>query len=309
MSDDSAALAATAKEWLASGHKLAIATVLKTWGSAPRRAGSHLLIRDDGMFKGSVSGGCVEGDVIVEALSVLETRSPKRLHYGVAEAAAWEVGLACGGEIDILVQPVSAEGFAPTFLDRIASAAKSGKRLKLHTGRDGVTYETAPKDELAFTREYLPPLELILVGAVHISQALVSIAGELGYRVRLVDPRGAFANAERFACIDVDARWPDEALSAWKPGPATAIVALTHDPKLDDPALAGALSSEAFYIAALGSRKTHAARRKRLAARGFTAQDLDRIHGPAGLSIGAANPAEIALAIAAQMIAVWHGRT
>lgn len=302
--DDTAALLQTLAGWLAAGHKAAIATVIETWGSAPRRTGAHLVIRDDGLFEGSVSGGCVEGDVIAAAADVIVEDRPRRLEYGVADARAWEVGLACGGRIAVRVQPVSEAGFPPALVQRLTAALGAGESVRLTTGEDGVTREGEGD---GFQRLYEPAGRLIIVGAVHIAQALVPMAELLGYRPLVVDPRGSFAAAERFAAIPVDPRWPDEALAEWKPDAASAVVTLTHDPKLDDPALIAALRSPAFYVAALGSRKTQAARRERLAAAGFDDAALARIHGPAGLAIGAANPAEIALSIAAQMIAVRRG--
>ena len=305
---DDPALFRQAKQWLDAGHEVALATVLKTWGSAPRQSGSHLIVRDDGLFEGSVSGGCVEGAVIAEAQQVIAGGAPRRLHYGVADAKAWEVGLACGGEIDILVQPIADRGFPAALLERVVATTGAGRALTLVTGADNRTREAeAPEEADGFVRTYAPPLELLLVGAVHIAQALVPIAREIGYRVRIVDPRRAFADEARFAGVAVDDRWPDEAMAEWRPGPASAIVTLTHDPKLDDPALIAALRSDAFYIAALGSRKTHAARCERLREAGFGDEAIARIHGPAGLAIGAANPAEIALSVAAEMVAAWRG--
>lgn len=302
--DDTAALIATLRNWIAAGHKAAIATVIETWGSAPRRAGAHLVIRDDGLFEGSVSGGCVEGDVIAAAADVIADNAPRRLEYGVADARAWEVGLACGGRIAVLVQPVSEAGFAPALADRLGKALASGESVRVTTADDGVSREGEGE---GFARLYEPAGRLMIIGAVHIAQALVPMAELLGYVPLVVDPRGSFAAAERFSHISVDSRWPDEALADWKPDGASAVVALTHDPKLDDPALIAALNSPAFYIAALGSRKNQAIRRERLAAAGFDDTALARIHGPAGLAIGAENPAEIALSIAAQMIAVRRG--
>ncbi|MGB3723731.1 MAG: XdhC family protein, partial [Pacificimonas sp.] len=207
MSDSASNLYLTAQGWLAAGHGVAIATVTKTWGSAPRRQGAHLLIRDDGLFEGSVSGGCVEGDVVVAAGDVIASNTPKRLHYGVADAKAWEVGLACGGEIDILVQPLTDAGFPPALLDDIIAARSAGKSLDLFTDEESRTTTAASAG--AFKRSYMPPLELLLVGAVHISQALIPIARTLEYRVRLVDPRGDFAAGARFSGLDIDTRWPD----------------------------------------------------------------------------------------------------
>jgi xanthine dehydrogenase accessory factor len=302
--DDAVRLFETIATWRAAGHAVALATVIETWGSAPRRTGAHLAIRDDGMFEGSVSGGCVEGEVIAAAGDVIDSGRAVRLDYGVADAQAWEVGLACGGRISVLVQRVGDDGFDPRLIDRVVAGGAAGERVTLATDlASGRTHEGADGD---FVRSYDPPNRLIIVGAVHIAQALAPLARTVGFEPLIVDPRGSFAAAQRFEDVAVDPRWPDEALADWQPNAATAVVTLTHDPKLDDPALAAALRSPAFYIAALGSRKTQAARRERLAAAGFGDTDLDRIHGPAGLDIGAANPAEIALSIAAEMIGVWR---
>ncbi len=306
MSDDLDRVLTAAQEWLSAGKGVALATVIETWGSAPRRVGSHLVVRDDGLFEGSVSGGCVEGDVITEAQDIIKNNGFRRLDYGVADATAWEVGLACGGRISVLVQAISPDRFAPALLQRLHHARIHGETIALQT--DLTTGATGVGDTGDFVHVYAPPLRLAIVGAVHIAQALVPIARLLGYAPLVIDPRGLFAAAARFDGETLDDDWPDEALARWRPNAASAVVALSHDPKLDDVALAAALRSPAFYIAALGSRKNHAARRERLAALGFDAATLDRVHGPAGLDLGAANPAEIALSIAAQMTAVWRGR-
>jgi xanthine dehydrogenase accessory factor len=309
--DEIGLLLARAAEWRKAGHALALATVVRTWGSAPRRVGSLLLVRDDGLFEGSVSGGCVEGAVIAAAQARIERGGGELLTYGVANEAAWEVGLACGGEIAILVQAVADSGFPPALLDRLAAARAEGRPLVVAADfATGRTAEVHAGEAQAgdFVHRFDPPLRLMLVGAVHISQALAPMAQALGHKVLIVDPRGAFAAGPRFAGFEVDSRWPDEALADWKPDSASAVVTLTHDPKLDDVALAAALRSGAYYVAALGSRKTHARRLERLAAQGFGPGDLARIHGPAGLDIGAANPGEIALSVAAQMTAAWRKR-
>ncbi len=308
--DDLGALLDAARAWRARGHGVAIATVIETWGSAPRRVGAHLVVRDDGLFEGSVSGGCVEGDVITAAQDLIAAGGWKRLDYGVADAQAWEVGLACGGRIAVLVQAVAEGAFAPELLDRIAAARDAGLTLTLTTDLEtGTTHAVGSPVESAFTRIYPPPLRLAVIGAVHIAQALVPFARALGYDVTVIDPRGLFAAGPRFEGLSVDGRWPDEALAAWRPNAASAVVALTHDPKLDDVALAAALRSEAFYIAALGSRKNHAGRLERLRAEGFDDATLARVRGPAGLDIGASGPAEIALSVAAQMVAAWRGKS
>lgn len=306
MADELGLLLERAKAWRSAGHALALATVVKTWGSAPRRVGSLLLVRDDGLFEGSVSGGCVEGAVIEAALARIGKGGGELLTFGVASERAWEVGLACGGEISILVQAVDESGFPPALLDRLAEAREAGQALTL--AADLASGRTREGSEGDFVHRFDPPLRLMLVGAVHISQALAPLAASLGMSVHIVDPRGAFAAGPRFAGFEVNDRWPDEALAEWRPDAASAIVCLTHDPKLDDAALEAALRSEAYYIAALGSRRTHASRLERLAAIGFGEADLARIHGPAGLDIGAANPAEIAVSVAAQMIEAWRRR-
>lgn len=300
---------AAARAWADAGHRVALATVIETWGSAPRRVGSHLAVRDDGLFEGSVSGGCVEGDVITEALDIMRNDGFRCLDYGVADATAWQVGLACGGRISVLVQALDDRAFSPSLLDRLIEARESGHALTLATDlATGRTQEGPAPGEGWFVNAYQPPRRLAIVGAVHITQSLVPMARMLGYQPMVVDPRGLFGAADRFDGLAIDGRWPDEALNDWRPNAASAVVTLTHDPKLDDAALMVALRSPAFYIAALGSRRTHAARLARLAAAGFDEATLARIHGPAGLDIGAANPPEIALSVLAQMTAAWRGK-
>ncbi|WP_448585470.1 XdhC family protein [Thermaurantiacus sp.] len=304
--DDLSRLVATARSWIAAGERAAIATVISTWGSAPRRVGSHLVVRADGLFEGSVSGGCVEGEVIETGRELAVSGGARLLEFGVADETAWAAGLACGGRIAVLVQALDDSAFPPRLLDRIAETRAAGQILALAT--DPATGQTREGEDGAFVRRYDPPLRLMIVGAVHIAQLLVPMARLLGYAPLVVDPRGTFAAGPRFEDVAVDPRWPDEALRDWRPDAASAVVALTHDPKLDDPALAAALRSEAFYIAALGSKGNHARRLERLREQGFDEAALARIHGPAGLAIGAANPAEIALAIAAQMVERFRAR-
>lgn len=309
MSDDLGRVLAAVRDWQAAGHGAALATVIETWGSAPRAVGSHLAVRDDGLFEGSVSGGCVEGDVITEALEVIAAGGFRRLDYGVADERAWQVGLACGGRIAVLVQAVDEAAFPPALLGELERARRAGREAVLTT--DLATGRTSPGDAPApgrFVRRYPPVLRLAIVGAVHIAQSLAPMARLVGIAATIIDPRGLFAAGPRFEDVEIDARWPDEALAAWRPDAASAVVALTHDPKLDDVALVAALRSDAFYIAALGSRKNHAARRERLRTQGFHDAALDRVHGPAGLDIGASGPAEIALSIAAQLVATWRSK-
>ncbi|MDB4944150.1 MAG: xanthine dehydrogenase accessory factor [Labilithrix sp.] len=317
--------------WSDEGRRVAVATVVETWGSSPRPRGSQLVVRDDGLFVGSVSGGCVEGKVVEGAIAAMADREHRLLELGVSNDEAWEVGLACGGTVRILVEPVAGAGgkgpLGRETLARIAQARAARQAIVLLTPLDGSAVRTwmpedpalsgdvataaaralatddatLASDGAVFVQAINPPLRLVIVGAVHIAEPLARIAAQLGYDVTLVDPREAFARAERWPGLTVLTDWPDEVLAQAGVDHRTAIVALTHDPKIDDPALVAALKSRAFYVGALGSRKTHEARLVRLAEQGFDEASLARIHGPVGLRIGARTPGEIALSIAAQM--------
>lgn len=296
-----------AREWRDSA--LAIATVTATWGSAPRPRGSHMLIHADGRFEGSVSGGCVEGDILQAAAEVIASGETQSRSYGVTNESAWEAGLPCGGEISVLVQPVSDKAFPLSLLAEIADAQVDGRRFAVSTDiRTGVS---RPGENAGmFVNIYRPPRRLIIVGAVQIAQSLAAIARHAEATVTIVDPRGRYLTAERFpGHVVLDDRWPDEAIDALAPDEATAVVTLSHDPKIDDPALVAALRASTGYVAALGSRKSHAARLERLAAAGISAETLERINGPAGIDIGAVGPAEIAVSIFAGMIKALNGRS
>ncbi|MEO5493574.1 MAG: XdhC family protein [Sphingomonas sp.] len=305
MADNDAVIAA-AQGW--KGAPLALATVVSTWGSAPRPRGSHMIVHQDGRFEGSVSGGCVENDILTTAAEVIAGAPFQVKQYGVADAAAWEVGLPCGGEISVMVQPVSADGFDPELFDRIAEARAEGATLTVTTDLDTGQSSLRSLEGAAFVNRYDPPRRLLIVGAVQIAQALAGLARELGIATTVIDPRARFLTEERFPGVALDDRWPDEAIAAFNPGLSTAVVTLSHDTKIDDPALEAALAAPTGYVAALGSRRSHAARRERLAAAGVSEADLDRIDAPAGLDIGAIGPAEIALSIAAAMVAHFHDR-
>lgn len=303
MAENDSVLAA-ARAW--TGAPMALATVVSTWGSAPRPRGSHMLVHADGRFEGSVSGGCVETDVLATAEAVIAGAPAVVKRYGVADAAAWEVGLPCGGEIAVLVQPVSAEGFHPQLFEAIDGARAQGNSY--HVATDLATGRSVPGPAGDFVNCYDPPRRLLIVGAVQIAQSLAGLARELGIATQVIDPRGRFLTEERFPGVVLDDRWPDEAVAALRPDPATAVVTLSHDPKIDDAALIAALQHPTGYVAALGSRKSHAARLERLAAAGVAEADLARVEGPAGIDIGGIGPAEIALSIAAAMIRSFHAR-
>lgn len=336
------------ERWMATSEKVALATVVRTWGSAPRRVGSKMALTPDGKITGSVSGGCVEGAVFETGVEVLETGQPRFLHFGVADETAWEVGLACGGQIDIFVQPLARDVFT-----RLGRALQTGKptaaaivvqgpapllgcellitdgeapsggispgldgailekaRQTMAEGRSQVlSFQTEAGEKLEVFIEALNPQPvLIVVGGVHTAIVLTDLARRLGFQTILIDPRRAFANPERFPQIDrLIQAWPQDAFPQLTITPGTAIAMLTHDPKIDDPALKIALGSPAFYIGALGSPTTQAKRRTRLLEDGISEAQLARLHGPIGLKLGAETPEEIALCILAEIVAVQHG--
>lgn len=307
-----------ALEWLRAGRGVALAIVVQTWGSAPRRVGAQLVINDAGEMQGSVSGGCVEGAVVVEALEAIEDGALRLLEYGVSDGDAFAVGLACGGVIKILVEPVG-DAMPVGVLEALVDARATRKpvayvvdleeqtrTLTAHGFDDRFRMDRSgfEGDSAVFVAIHNPPLRLFIIGAVHIAQALVAMARIVGYDPVVIDPRAAFGSEARFPGEKIIEDWPDEALKALKPDARTALVLLSHDPKLDDPALHIALRSAVFYIGALGSKRTHAGRVKRLQDAGFSAVEIERIHGPVGLDIGASGPAEIAASIIAEMTQV-----
>ena len=329
--------------WRAENKSIALATVIQTWGSSPRRAGAKMALTPDGNISGSVSGGCVEGAVFEEGVGVLKSNHPKLLHFGVADETAWEVGLACGGSIDIFVKPLDLEFFKalrsawaagqPAVSVTVVRGAEEIVGREMLVREDGTVTGSlqaeldqqalpAAREALAqgesrrvvlkddtevFLEVILPPPTLIAVGGVHITIALMSLAKTLGYRTVVVDPRSAFGNETRFPNVDqLIQAWPQEAFQQIPLTRSTAVAMLTHDPKLDDPALKVALPSPAFYVGALGSKTTQSKRRQRLLEDGVTEQQLDRLHGPIGLEIGAGTPEEIAMSIMAEIVAAHN---
>ncbi len=292
---------ASAQEW--AGAPMALATVIETWRSAPCPVGTHMLVHGDGRFMGSVSGGCVEGDVLHVAAEIIAGAPSALRRYGVADGAAWEVGLPCGGDIHVMVQPVTEAGFAPELFGKIIEARVSGHTLYIGTNLEsGFSQFVDAAVDAPFINVYPPPRRLLIVGAVEIAASLAAIAASQGFAVTLCDPRGRFLTEERFPGVTLDDQWPDEAVAAFAPDSRSAVVTLSHDPKIDDPALISALGSPAAYIAALGSKASHAARLSRLSAAGVSANQLARIEGPAGVAINAISAPEIALSIVGGMI-------
>ncbi|MFN2207666.1 MAG: XdhC family protein [Candidatus Promineifilaceae bacterium] len=329
--------------WIEGGQNaIAVATVLKTWGSAPRRPGAKMAIDSQGRLTGSVSGGCVEGAVIEVARESLETGEARKLHFGVVDETAWSVGLACGGSIDVFVENLDLNMFEQ--VKRLIDEEREGKILTVISGprqivgqkivvdNEGVRIGEMASEleqrmvELASTAmqtqvmdldeettvfvEYIRPLPtLIAVGGGEIAIALTRMANLLGYRTVVIDPRKIFASDARFPHVNkLIQKWPRSAFAEVELTPDTAVALLTHDPKIDDPSLGILLDRELFYIGALGSRKTHAKRLERLARKGFTANETSRIHAPIGLDIGAASPAEIAISIMAEIVSVRNGK-
>jgi len=334
---------ANAARWSAENDAIAVATVIQTWGSSPRQVGAKMAVTASEQVCGSVSGGCVETAVIETAYRVIKTGVPELLHFGVTQDEAWEVGLACGGSLEVFVNR-----FDPAKLEQVRSAVNSERAIVIATviqgvpeligremiiGADGsitgtlggeidawvieaaqtafadgqprrVTPSGDPLPEI-FLDVIAPAPEIVIVGGVHIGVALAQLAKVLGYRTTLIDPRTTFGSEERFPDVDrlINA-FPTQALNAITLSPLSAVVVLSHDPKLDDPALRIALPSCAFYVGAIGSKSTQSQRRERMLAGGMTETDLAKLHGPIGLDLGGRTPPEIALAIMSEIVAV-----
>jgi xanthine dehydrogenase accessory factor len=334
------------EDWFDEGRSVALATVIKTWGSSPRPAGAMMAITDQGEISGSVSGGCVESAVIDAAQEVLDKGSPTRLHFGVANEEAWEVGLSCGGEIDVFVRAFTREeldpwreavlreerycialvikgsqdqlgmnwfvygngetlgvptqpDLPPVLLEAAKAAASDRKSALISVDSDQI--------QEAFLQVVELPRKLVLVGGVHIAIPLASLADTIGFEVIVIDPRRLFSTTDRFPAVKrLLGEWPQEAFKKLTLTESTAVVMLTHDPKIDDPAIKIVLDSPVFYIGALGSQKTHQKRLERLTAQGVEPGKLKLIHAPVGLNLGATTPEEIALAVMAEIVQVWH---
>lgn len=340
------------QKWVNAGEHVLLATVIDTWGSSPRGVGAKMAFTPGGKITGSVSGGCIETAVFEAGLDVTKTGRPRLLHFGVSDETAMEVGLACGGQIEVFVQKLDPPlfglirenmlaGSASALLtvlqpdDRLGKQALFSEEALLVSnyskdwGREAqalakgaiVAGEPLRTDVIvqsaegqaekvqSFIDPILPPPTLILVGGAHISITLVAIARALGYKTIVVDPRRAFSSTERFPHADqIIQSWPQDAFKQIQLNRNTSVVLLTHDPKIDDPAIKIVLDSPVFYIGALGSKRTQANRRERLTSEGISDELLNRIHGPIGLDLGAKTPEEIALAIMSEIVAVRRGK-
>ena len=299
-------LAETIEAWRARGDRVALATVVATRRSAPRPVGAKLAVSERGDLHGSVSGGCVESDVAVTAAEVLADGRPRLLTYGIEDEQAWSVGLPCGGEIDVFVEPFEGElPQEPSVTLTVLEGERAGERIEsdVPPGPSRVLELDGVK---VFAEVLGPPPRLVVVGGIDTAEELCRGAKALGWRTEVIDPRPALVTRERLPSPDeLTVAWPDE-LTA---DADTAVVVLTHEERLDVPALVAALGSDAFYVGAIGSRRTQAKRRERLLEAGLSEEQLERLAGPAGLDLGAHTPAETAVSILAEVLAVRAGRT
>jgi xanthine dehydrogenase accessory factor len=314
-------LAKDLERWHGRGEKVAVATVVSAQRSAPRPIGSTLAVSEGGELAGSVSGGCVEGDVFGEAQQVLAGSGPRLLEYGISDELAFSVGLPCGGDIEVFVAEED-PALSARLLEVIECGgrarhvvairgARVGEQALLVEGSEGVgdpSLASLAEDEI-FVQEFGPPPRLIVVGAVDTAEALCATARLIGWRTVVVDARATFATPERLPSADeIVLEWPEEAFVQLGLDRDDAVVVLTHDEKFDQPALKGALDSDAFYVGALGSRRTQAKRLQKLREDGVPEAAFERVLGPCGLDIGAESPAGTALSILAEIMAVRAGR-
>jgi len=329
----------TVAQWQRAGERLALATVINVDGSAPRDEGAKMVISESGLVAGSVSGGCVESAVAEEAMTVMQTGTPKIVRYGINRNMMWDVGLACGGAIDVFIEPletplptqshkafavctivrgphdvgrkivVDAQGAVEGDLGNLQVQAMAIERaIELINTGQSKTVQTGAYE--IFIDANIPQPRAILVGAVHIAVALCEMAARAGFAVTVIDPRSSLCNPERFpraASLIVD--WPHDALPTIVFDENTYVAVLTHDDKFDDPTLLAVLPSAARYVGAIGSKKTQSLRRTRLLDAGVPAHAVERMRGPIGLDIGAQSPEEIAVAILAEMIAAKYQRS
>ena len=297
----------TTYEWLQQGHEVALVTVLKTWGSSPRPAGSLMVMRRDGVHTGSVSGGCVEEDLVQRYRDQqLSDRNANLVDYGVNREDASRFGLPCGGRLELLIENNIKISEIKNILDTLHDTrAVVARRVNLQTGE--VTLEPADTEQsFEYTPRYVskvigPRWCLLLIGAGHLSRYVSQMALMLGYRVIVCDPREEYAQNWQVEDTELTTLMPDDAVNEYAQHPRSIVIALTHDPKLDDMALLDALESPAFYVGALGSKRNSELRRTRLKQLGISAEQLQRLHAPVGLAIGSHTPAEIAVSILAEI--------
>ena len=300
-----------ARDWFAEGRHVWLITVVETWGSAPRPVGALLALRDDGLVVGSVSGGCVEDDLIERVRTGERVGKPSMIIYGVSKDEAARFGLPCGGTLRLLQEPLKDARWIDDVLERTARHDLVARKLDLETGR--ATIEQAQLGEaFAFDGRtaravFGPRYRMLIIGAGQLSRVLAEMAKALDFQVFICDPREEYFSTLEMPQVSWLPGMPDDVVVSFRPDANTAIVALTHDPKLDDLALLEALKTPAFYIGALGSRSNTARRRERLAMFDLSPEEIDRLHGPIGLHIGSRTPPEIAVAILAEIVSVKNG--
>ena len=302
----------TAEQWRRSGRKVALGTIVKTWGSAPRPIGAMVAVRDDGQVVGSVSGGCVEDDLIdkVKAKLVSWTK-PELFTYGVTNEEATRWGLPCGGTLQLVMEPLADASGIGELLAKIGSQQLVRRKLEMESGRaslePGRWQDVLEFDGRVLSTVHGPRWRLVLIGAGQLTRYLAEMARMLDYHVVVIDPREEYAAGWDLAAVPIDRGMPDDVVRELQLDGHSALVALTHDPKLDDLALMEALKSAAFYVGAIGSKKNNDARRVRLREFDLSEEEIARLRGPVGLYIGSKTPPEIAVAILAEMTAVRHG--
>ncbi len=300
------------QRWRTEGHGAALVTVVRTWGSAPRPAGAWMALRDDGLVQGSVSGGCIEDDLVVRMRAGEFAGPPMLQRYGVTQDEAARFGLPCGGTLELLVEPAPDAQSLALLAQRLSEGRLMRRTVEVATGAvtlsDACRGDTLQWDGQQLSTVHGPRWRLLIIGAGQIARYLAPMAIALDHAVSVCDPRSEYATEWDVASAPLLPGMPDDVVVAFQPDPHTAIVALTHDPKLDDMALLEALKSPAFYVGALGSRVNNAARRERLCQHfDLSDSEVARLHGPAGLFIGSHTPPEIALSILAEITAVKNG--
>lgn len=302
----------SAVNWLQSGHSVAIATVVQTWGSAPRPVGSWLAIRDDGQVAGSVSGGCVEDDLISRVQTEILTRvTPEMVVYGVNQEEAARFGLPCGGTLRLLVEPRPELAILEQLLQKISAHQIIKRVVNIANGKStlhaGTRHDEFSCNTSEMSTTYGPRWRMVIIGAGQLSQYTANFAVAADFEVIVIDPREEYAEGLNRDNVTFIQGMPDDVLLEIGVDPHTAVVALTHDPKLDDMALMEALKSSAFYVGALGGRKNTQKRKERLLEFDVSKEEVEKLHGPVGLAIGALTPPEIAVSILAEVIAIKYG--
>ncbi len=303
----------TGVAWLEEGHRVILATIVETWGSSPRPAGAMLAVRGDGLVAGSVSGGCVEDDLILRIRNKsLAIDKPEIASYGISKDEATRYGLPCGGKLELVLEPIADKRSLAQLLERVDRHELTARTLDMQTGQ--VTLKAASRKDsiLSFDRKRLttvhgPRWRMLIIGAGQLSQYLAQMAQALDYSITVCDPREEYAETWNVEGTVLDRGMPDDLVLAMNLDSHSAVVAVTHDPKLDDLALMEALKSPAFYVGALGSRLNSQKRHERLLTFDLSEAELSRLHGPIGLNIGSKTPPEIAVSILAEMTAVRHG--